>query len=111
MREEVVWDLTLGKVVENFVFSPMNGQMVVCFDDGTFTAFEAIHDYDSDITIVPCELDWFEFGDEWLIEAGVIDKLEIELKRETRAAMWREACEDQERHTYERLKKKFEVDG
>lgn len=110
MREEVVWDLTLGKVVEDFVCSTMNGQMVVCFDDGTFTTFEAMEDYGDGVVIKPCELNLFEFGDRLLVKAGVIDELEMEFRRKKQAVAYQEARENAQRRTYERLKRKFEAD-
>lgn len=115
MKAEITTEQAIGKTVKGFLSSKMSPQMVVYFDDDTFTTFEAYFDesyagsYEGEYRIVGAKINWFDFGhnadlfkaamlseQEWLAMCNNADRLE------------KEATEQRERSEYERLKAKYE---
>ena len=109
MKTEISDKEAIGKTVEKFVYSLSANQMIVCFDDDTFTTFGIDPGYESgDEEIVNVPLEWFDFGHEKLVRTGILSEKEWESMWNKERQIEQERLEISERNQYLRLKSKYE---
>lgn len=102
MQTEITDAAAIGKTIREFTFSFTAGQMIVHFDDGTFTVFGIDGTYDPDI--VSQKLALFDFGDDKLVRANILSAEELEKKRAERTKRWKQIRELRDRRRYEEPK-------
>jgi hypothetical protein len=114
MRQEVKLTDAIGKTLEGAAFSTCSrtGQAVLTFSDGTFTTLGVSRGYEAgDEEIAEEELSLFNFGDDDLIEVGVVTAEELQALRAARdaesSARLQAVREARDRQEFERLKLKF----
>lgn len=106
---EITIEEAEGKTVKGSAFSVTCPQVVIAFDDDTFTTFGLKCSYDpSEYEIQQSTLDLFNFGDTQLIFLDVFTEKEIEDIHRERSSSFTLQREKEERADYERLKKKFD---
>ena len=107
MLKEVKLDEAIGKTLKAFAFEGYGCQMVLVFDDGTFTTLEAQRDRDGDSTIDQSTLDVLSFNRTALVNAGVGTDQELHAMATERDRQWREQREAHDRAELARLQAKF----
>jgi len=99
----------LGKVVREIVCSQHNGQMVITFDNNTFTTFGVDRGWEpGDEEICENRLSMDSFGNEALVALGILTAEEIEKRRKMRLAHQNRTQRARDLAAYKRLKAKFE---
>ena len=97
-----------GKAIAGYDFSFTCGQMVIVFRDGTFTTLGIQRGWESgDEEIEESYLELSQFGDDKLIELGIITAQELETIKSEKDKKYAEAQEKHEKAYYERLKRKY----
>lgn len=110
MKTQTTLQKATGKPLSDCAESQC-GQILLIFGDeyvclGVCSGYER-----GDEEIEESELDLFDFGDETLIEKGVISREELENRRANRNAQFQRQIEERERASYMRLRAKFETNS
>lgn len=109
MKTEINVKEAIGKKVEGFKYSATSHQMIISFNDNTFTTFGIESGYEpGDEEIVNESLEWFDFGHEQLIKSGILSEKEWESMWNKERQIEQERLEIVERNQYLRLKSKYE---
>ena len=108
MRKQIAFEEAKGRTIEGFVFSNLNGQMIMTLSGDAFVCFGVDKGYEpGEESVQSKQLEWTEFGDQ-LIVGGVWSDLDhYDFMRQRRITL-ETMRERSERETYERLKAKFE---
>lgn len=86
MKEETLLTASIGKEIAGVSFSGKNGQCAISFTDGTFACLGIEHAWEAqDSEVAPRDLDFWGFGDVFLIEAGIVTESEMDALRKERA--------------------------
>lgn len=93
MKREITDREAVGKAVKGFLYSWTSGQMIVYFDRA-FTTFGVLSARGEEVTGEKLRL--FAFGDDKLIEAGILSIEELEERRAERDERWRQRREAKE---------------
>lgn len=101
MKKPITLQNAVGKTLTNSVFS-MFDQMLLVFGDEYVCLEHKRDDIEED------DLNLFDFGDDLLINAGILSADELSTKRAERDAIRNQQYEEEERANYERLKARFE---
>ncbi len=108
MKTEINDKEAIGKKVNGFLYSAVAHQMILSFQDNTFTTFGIETGYDpGDGEIVNEPLEWFDFGHERLIASGIISEKEWESMWDKEVRTEREKREMTEQKHYLYLKSKY----
>ena len=108
MYREIKLEEFIGKTITNYAFSWGGEQFVIIFSDNTFITINSIPGYDDGETSIHIgKIDVLEFGDDVLVECGIIDKEEMKVIRDkdTEEKIARQNAS--EKQQYERLHKKY----
>lgn len=112
MKIEITKKQAIGKVVKGFVGSFPNTpeQLVVYFEDNTFTTFCIVRGYESgDEEIMNKPLALLDFPRSSLIEAGIFSEQELETLSQDRDKEQQERQKAADYINYKQLKAKFEL--
>lgn len=104
---EISIDQVKGQVVSGIFFSFEN-QMMIVFEDHTFTTIGVDEDSDICVELGPIKLDPFCFGDRILFEAGIVTAEQLREGRKTSSTAAEESQRRMRKRLYETLKKEFE---
>ena len=110
MKTEITAGQAIGKTVKGFLCSKTSDQMVVYFDDETFTTFEASREYwGDDYNVIEARMNWFEFGyNDDLFKAGMFSEQEWLAMCKEKDRREEEKTKQREIKQYERLKAKYD---
>ena len=111
MKTEITKEQAIGKTIKGFVYSfPITPeQLIVYFEDNTFTTFCIIKGYESgDEEIINRTLNLFDFPHSSLIEAGIFSKQELETLFQDRDRKQQKKQRAADYIKYKQLKAKFE---
>lgn len=107
MKTQTTLQNAIGKPLTDYAYSAW-GQLLLIFGD-EYVCLGVKRGYEhGDEEIEEEELTLFDFGDETLIEKGVISREDLESMRLEQNAKEQRRREDSDRAAYERLRAKFE---
>ena len=92
-----------GKAIAGYDFSFSGQQMVIVFCDGTFTTLGISYE-----EIEESDLELSQFGDDKLIELGIITAKELKAIESEKDRKYAEIREKEQKAQYERLKKIYD---
>jgi len=110
MKKEIGFSDAVGKTIEGYAFSIINGQAVIAFTDETFATLGIDLGYEAgEEEIKEDSLDLHGFGDSTLDSCGIITHKELSEVRVKISADLAAKQERVEKFEYERLRRKYEM--
>lgn len=109
MEQVQIKDAT-GKTIKACVFKWDNGELLIAFQDDTYAILEVQRGYDpGEEEICDGRLDVLRFGEDALVDAGLLDADKAKAMREQYEEECARANRERERQQYERLRRQFET--
>ena len=109
MRQETPFSSSAGKTIEAIDYS-LSGQGLVTFTDGTFSVIGIKRGWEAgDEELGDDILSVLSYGDDVLIEMGIITAIELSERRDLDVSARRSAANENDRALYERLKLRFDT--
>mgnify|MGYP000107701468 CR=1 FL=1 len=105
MKKEVKFTDAIGKRLENVAFS--NEQVVLVFDDNTFSTIGLDKGYDNDVDLIEDSLELLNFSHEKLLQIGIVSKEELEKLIMAQDEKYKEFHRKRDLAEYERIKKRL----
>ncbi len=108
MKQQIPFTMAVGRPLTGYAFGPVNGQLLLVFGD-YYVCLGVERGYESgDESINEEPLAPLDFGDDYLLGAGVFSVDELTAMKEAKNNEYKARREAQERKMFEELRAKYE---